>query len=92
MGYRDVENKVAPDSDTLFPLGSLTKALVAAAFAELVDTGKLTWETKLSDLVPEYKSLTDNIKLPQLVIEANIINLLAYRLGLTEGNNFWSSK
>ncbi|KAJ5396787.1 D-aminoacylase [Penicillium cosmopolitanum] len=92
LGYRDVENKVAPDSDTIFPIASLTKALVAAAFAELVDDGKLTWETKLSDLVPEYKSLTDDIKLPQLVTEANIVDLLAHRLGLTAGNNFWSQK
>ncbi|KAI1150227.1 beta-lactamase/transpeptidase-like protein [Nemania diffusa] len=87
-GYRDVASRLPPTSDTVFPIASMTKAMVASAFATLVDDGQLSWETKLSDLVPEYRQMSDHIKCPELVTKANRIDLLAHRLGLTTGNNF----
>jgi len=72
LGYRDVAKQIVPDSDTIYPIASMTKALVAAAFAKIFDEGNLNWETKFSELIPEYKTLTDDIKLPQLVADANI--------------------
>ncbi|KAI0874086.1 putative D-aminoacylase [Hypoxylon argillaceum] len=91
-GYRDVASRLPPTSDTVFPIPSMTKAMVASAFAALVDDGQLSWETKLSDLVPEYRQMSDHIKCLKLVTKANLIDLLANRLGLTAGNNFWSQK
>ncbi|KAJ8129903.1 hypothetical protein O1611_g3727 [Lasiodiplodia mahajangana] len=91
-GYRDMDSRLPPTSDTVFPIASMTKALIAASFARLVDAGQLTWETKLSTLVPEYRQMNDQIKCPELVSKANLIDLLAHRLGLTAGNNFWSQK
>ncbi|WVO17675.1 hypothetical protein L204_105372 [Cryptococcus depauperatus] len=91
-GYRDVAAKVAVDSDTCFPIGSLTKALLAAQFATLVEDGRLTFATKLSALVPEYRTPSDDLQRKELATEANLVDLLAHRLGLTAGNNFWSQK
>ncbi len=92
FGFRDVASGLPPDSDTVFPIASMTKAMVASSFAALVDEGKIGWETKLSELVPEFKTLNENIKAPELVTEANLMDLLTHRLGLTQGNNFWSQK
>ena len=38
-GHRDVAGSVALDSDTIFPIASMTKALVAAQFASFADEG-----------------------------------------------------
>ncbi|KAK1750428.1 beta-lactamase/transpeptidase-like protein [Echria macrotheca] len=91
-GYRDVATKTPPDSDTIFPVGSLTKAMVATLFAALVEEGKVSFETKLSDLVPEYNQPSEDLRCKELATEANLIDLLAHRLGITMGNNFWSQK
>ncbi|OAR00178.1 hypothetical protein LLEC1_04807, partial [Akanthomyces lecanii] len=91
-GYRDVAGGVPPDSDTVFPVGSMTKAMVSAQLASLVEDGKVSLETKLSELIPEYHPENNSLKLNELATEANLADLLAHRLGLTAGNNFWSQK
>lgn len=91
-GYRDVGAGLRPDSNTVFPIASMTKAMVSSSFAALVDEGVVSWDTKLSELVPEFATKTDDIKSPELVDEANLVDLLAHRLGVTAGNNFWSQK
>ena len=45
--------KVTPD--TLFGIASNTKAMTAALLASLVDEGKLTWRTKIIDIIPEFQ-------------------------------------
>ena len=90
--YRDVEARVPPDSDTIFPIASTTKAMIASSFAAIVEEGKLDWDTKLSDLVPEFKTMGKDIKCRELTNEANLVDLLAHRLGVSAGNNFWSQK
>lgn len=92
FGHRDVAARLPPNSDTVFPIASMTKSMVANAFAALVDKGKVQWNTRLSELVPEFKTLSDEIKCPELVTKANLVDLLAHRLGLTAGNNFGSQK
>ena len=91
-GYRDVAGGIPPDGDTVFPIASLTKAMISAQLASLVDDGKISMETKLSELVPEYRQGGDSLKLKELATEANLADLLAHRLGITLGNNFWSQK
>ena len=43
------------DEHTLFSIGSTTKAFTSAVLAMLVDEGKLTWDTKVSDVLPGFK-------------------------------------
>ena len=40
-GYLDGDSKASPNDDTVYHLGSLTKALTAAGLAVLVEEGKL---------------------------------------------------
>jgi len=92
FGYRDMQKRLAPDSDTVYPIASITKAMIAALFADLVDRKVVSFETKLRDLVPEYRVPYKELKLKELSTEANIIDLLAHRLGITMANNLWSQK
>ncbi|HEX7802611.1 MAG TPA: serine hydrolase domain-containing protein [Pseudoxanthomonas sp.] len=42
------------DPQTRFHIGSIGKMFTAVAIAQLVETGKLSWDTSLAQLVPEY--------------------------------------
>jgi hypothetical protein len=45
---------VALDRQTKFRIGSMNKMFTAVAIAQLVDAGKLRWDTTLAERVPEY--------------------------------------
>ncbi|OUR77636.1 serine hydrolase [Colwellia psychrerythraea] len=70
--------KVTPD--TLFGIASNTKAMTAALLAHLVDEGKLTWQTKVIDVIPEFQ-------MPDAYVtrEFTITDLLAHNSGLGLG-------
>jgi CubicO group peptidase (beta-lactamase class C family) len=54
-GVRRQGNAAKVGAATLFPIGSTSKAFTAAILATLVDEGKLTWDTKVSDVLPGFK-------------------------------------
>lgn len=66
--------------DTLFGIASNTKAMTAALLASLVDEGKLTWRTKVIDIIPEFQ-------MPSAYVtrEFTIIDLLSHNSGLGLG-------
>ena len=68
------------NADTLFGIASNTKAMTAALLASLVDEGKLTWQTKVIDIIPEFQ-------LPDAYVtrEFTIIDLLSHNSGLGLG-------
>ena len=66
----------------------MTKALIVASVAVLVEDGLLKWVTTLPEVVPEFASKTTLVELEQLKHEANIIDLLAHRLGVTQRNMY----
>jgi len=43
------------DADSLFKIASTSKAMTAAVLARLVDRGKLRWDDRVSDYVPELR-------------------------------------
>ena len=51
--------------DTPFQIGSTTKALTTLMMASLIDQGKLTWKTRVRDLLPEF-ALADAAMTEQL--------------------------
>ncbi|TWX73672.1 serine hydrolase [Colwellia sp. C1TZA3] len=67
-------------ADTLFGIASNTKAMTVALLATLVDEGKLTWQTKVIDIIPAFQ-------LPNAYItrEFTIIDLLSHNSGLGLG-------
>lgn len=45
---------VPVDKETRFHIGSMNKMFTAVAIAQLVEAGKLSWDSTLAQLVPEY--------------------------------------
>ncbi len=52
-GYRDVKRQLKVTPDTLFAIGSCSKAFTAAALGMLVDEKKLTWDQPVRTYLPE---------------------------------------
>ncbi|WP_312336684.1 serine hydrolase [Sphingobacterium sp.] len=79
-GVASISTKEKVTEYTNFQIASNTKAFTAAALAILVDEGKITWEDKVKDHIPEFKMyneyVTDNF---------NIVDLLTHRSGLGLG-------
>lgn len=54
IGFRDVENQLPPNADTIYGVGSITKIFTASAIGILVDEGLLDWSTPLREVLPEF--------------------------------------
>lgn len=59
FGVRQVGRPQKVDTETLFPLGSNTKAFTAAAVAMLVDDKKLSWDDPVIRYVPSVRLADD---------------------------------
>jgi CubicO group peptidase (beta-lactamase class C family) len=68
------------NENTLFCIASNTKAFTAAALGILVDEGKLKWDDKVRDYIPEFK-MHD----PYVTEEFTVRDLLTHRSGLGLG-------
>ncbi|HEX7375010.1 MAG TPA: serine hydrolase domain-containing protein, partial [Steroidobacteraceae bacterium] len=79
-GVRRQGQPAKVDENTVFPIGSTTKAFTSAVLATLVDEGKLTWDTKVADVLPDFR-LQD----PFASTEMTVRDLLVHRSGLGVG-------
>ena len=70
--------------ETVFPGCSLTKALTSATIALLVEEGRVTWDTLIKDVLPEFK-IKDSI----LHNCTAITDLLCHRTGMSWGDNYY---
>ena len=83
-GQRDLDTKLPVTADTLFAIGSTTKAFTAATVGALVDDGLLDWERPLRDYVPEIQ-LHDPVVSDRLTV----VDLLSHRSGLPRHEMVW---
>lgn len=79
-GVRSIKTNQKVDENTLFGVASNTKAFTAAALGMLVDAQKITWDTKVIDVIPEFKMYD-----PYVTSEFTIRDLLTHRSGLGLG-------
>jgi CubicO group peptidase (beta-lactamase class C family) len=61
FGFRNLEAKLASTSDTIYEIGSMSKAFTAAAIGILVEYGMLSWNTLVRDILAEFNSIAPNI-------------------------------
>lgn len=54
FGVRELGRPEPVTADTLLRIGSVTKSFSAMLVGTLVDAGRLTWETPVADLLPEF--------------------------------------
>lgn len=71
-------DQVTPD--TLFGIASNTKAMTVALLAQLVDQYKVSWQTKIVDILPEFQLYNDAV-----TQDFTLIDLLSHRSGLGTG-------
>ncbi len=83
-GVRNLQSGIRVDRQTLFNMGSTTKAVVCLALGILVDRGKLKWEDKVYEHLPEFQ-LSD----PYIREEARVMDLLTHNLGIGEADLLW---
>src|SRR6266851_5714501 len=86
-GVRKMGDAAAVDENTLFGIGSNTKAFTSAALATLVDEGKLAWDDPVYERLPGFQMYD-----PYVSHEMTIRDLLTHRsgMGLGEGDLlFW---
>lgn len=85
-GYGVIElGKPAPVTEhTRFAIGSTTKAMTTAALAMLVDEGKLRWDERVIDILPELR-LYDSYATRELTVR----DLLTHRTGLPGTDLLW---
>jgi CubicO group peptidase (beta-lactamase class C family) len=83
-GRRDLETGLPATSDTLFAIGSVTKAFTAATVGALVDDGLLEWERPLRDFLPDLR-LHD----PVVTDRLTVVDLLSHRSGLPRHDLAW---
>ena len=68
------------DENTLFGVASNSKAMTVAALGILVDEGKIKWDDKVTDYIPEFKMYD-----PYVTAAFTIRDLLTHRSGLGLG-------
>ena len=84
FGYRDVEKHLPVTPDTLFPLGSCSKAFTATAIALLADEGRIALDAPVRTYLPDF-ALADPVASATLTTR----DLLTHRSGLPRHDLFW---
>lgn len=83
-GTRRAGGNAPVDEDTLFAIGSATKAFTATAIGMAVEESDLGWDDRVVDRLPGF-SLHD----PWVTAEITLRDLLAHRSGLPPANLMW---
>lgn len=86
-GVRSMKTGAPVDENTLFGIASNSKAFTSAALGILMDEGKLTWDDKVIDHIPEFRMYD-----PYVTEAFTIRDLLTHRSGLGLGAGdlmFW---
>lgn len=84
FGKRDIEKDLKPDADTLYQIGSCTKAFTSAIVCALVDKGLLDLDKPIRDYLPDFR-LYDQFA-------SNLVTLrdvLSHRSGLPRHEFGW---
>ena len=79
-GVSSLTTKTPVDANTLFGIASNTKAFTTAALGLLVEAGKLRWDDKVTDYIPEFKMYD-----PYVTAEFTVRDLLTHRSGMGLG-------
>jgi CubicO group peptidase (beta-lactamase class C family) len=74
FGYRDIKNKVANTTDTIFGIASGTKLFTALGIGVLIDQGKIALNTTIGEISREYSGFIDE--------HATIQHLLTHTSGI----------
>jgi len=85
-GWSDLKKRTAATPDTIYRIGSCSKAFAAAALGVLVDRGALKWTDRVRDHLPEFR-----LRDAYVTEHATIEDLLTHRVGFKayDGDLLW---
>lgn len=86
FGYSNIENKTPATSNTVFAIGSSTKAFTASLMGILQDQGKIDFETSPRTYIPELKFFNSEMN-----TQITIKDLMTHRTGLPRHSQAWKA-
>ncbi len=84
FGMADVEKGLKSNADTLYQIGSCSKAFTAAAMAKCVDDGLADWDDPVIKHLPWFRYKDDAVT-PRVTIR----DMLCHRTGLPRHDLYW---
>lgn len=84
FGYRDLEQKLPVTSQTLFAIGSCTKAFTTMAIAMLAEQGKVDWDKPVRNYLPAFE-----LKDEYITAKMTVRDLVTHRSGLPRHDGLW---
>lgn len=84
FGARDLENSLPATEETLFAIGSTTKAMTATLIGMLMDEGRMSWDDHPRKFLPWFR-LSD----PTADEQVTIRDMLCHRVGLASNDVLW---
>jgi len=87
FGYKDLENQLPPDENTVYAIASLTKAMAATCVGILVDEGKLSWDVPVINYLPEFR-MYDEFATKNITLR----DMLSHNTGLPRHDATWYNK
>lgn len=84
FGFRDADKKLPVTENTLFPIGSATKAFTTFVMGQLADAGKLEFDKPVRTYVPEL-NLFDPVATERITPR----DLVTHRSGLPGHDRLW---
>lgn len=86
LGQANIEKDIKATGDTVFAIGSCTKAFTATLCGVMVDEGKMDWDDKVSKHLPNFVMRDETAN-----AEVTIRDLLCHRTGLSRMDLLWAS-
>jgi len=84
FGYRDYDHKKPVDENTIFAIGSTTKAFVSAGLAILADENTIEWNEPIKTYLPDFELHDDFAQR-----EMTALDLVTHRSGLPRHDLLW---
>ncbi|MBC8352772.1 MAG: beta-lactamase family protein [Planctomycetes bacterium] len=86
FGYSDIERKQPVTTESLFAIGSATKAFTAALIGMLADDSKMSWDDPVEKHIPEFRLEVDTGD-----EKITVRDLLCHRTGFTRMGVLWAA-
>ena len=83
-GVRELGKPGAVDENTLFAVGSTTKAMTVVALGMMVDSGKLDWDDPVIEHLPDWRLID-----PVVTQATTVRDILTHRTGLGTIDGIW---
>ncbi len=84
FGYRNLEKKLPVTPNTIFAIGSASKAFTTMDVQILVDDGKVEWDKPVQTYLPDFE-LKDEVATARMTVR----DLICHRSGLPRHDGLW---